>query len=472
MKYKHFKIIDKAYIVKKENLKKLYIAGSNYEMGFQHGALLSNEIEEVASKMITKLSLILGQGDMEKGLAIFKFAAKIMEKYIPSAYKLEIKGILDGMASKQVTLLNYDDLIMYNCHADIALFYSSEGQHPDRPSTGFPIPQTLACSSFSAWGKATEDHKLIFNANTDWYSSELLFKHAVVMHGNPDYGYSFICPTYPGLIGMTSGMNEVGIAFNSQTSRSTNLTLAGTGFVFNTRLILEKAASIGDAATILGGYKSLGLNWSIVDAKKNTAAVIEVSASEISIRINEKDKNMQDKDMLWTTNHFNCYPGWQSYSGHNMVPGQMKLYGVASPRSIQAWQDNLEQVNPDSYHRYNRFKQLLNKNYKKITVSNAREFSLDRYDLATNKQLSLNKPSTSTIYWWGAKTTLFEDILCYKTKNPWSITDREVSLHKFVAVPEIGLIWFAMGTEPVIYEPAPFFLEQKWHALFKKKYKN
>ena len=225
------------------------------------------------------------------------------------------------------------------------------------------------------------------------------------MHGNPDYGYSFICPTYPGLIGMTSGMNEVSIAFNSQTSRSTNLTLAGTGFVFNTRLILEKAASIGDAATIIGGYKSLGLNWSVVDAKKNTAAVIEVSASEISIRINEKDKNIEDQDiegqdienqdMLWTTNHFNCYPGWQNYSGHNMVPGQMKLYGVASPRSIKAWQDNLEQVNPDSYHRYNRFKQLLHKNYGKITVSNARKFSLDRYDLSTNQQLSLNKPSTN-----------------------------------------------------------------------------
>ena len=148
MKHQHFKIIDKAYIVKKGNLKKLYIAGSNYEMGFQHGALLSDEIEEVASKMITKLSLILGQGNMEKGLAIFKFAAKTMEKYIPSAYKLEIKGILDGMASKQVTLLNYDDLIMYNCHADIALFYSSEGLHPDRPSTGFPIPKPLPAVVF------------------------------------------------------------------------------------------------------------------------------------------------------------------------------------------------------------------------------------------------------------------------------------------------------------------------------------
>ncbi len=465
MKYKHFKIIDKAYIVKKEHLKKLYVAGSHYEMGFQHGALLSDEIEEVASKMITKLSLILGQGDMDKGLRIFKYAAKTMEKYIPSAYKLEIKGILDGIASKQVTLLNYDDLIMYNCHADIALFYSSEGQHPDRPSTGFPIPQTLACSSFSVWGEATEDHKLIFNANTDWYSSEILYKHAVVMHGNPDYGYSFICPSYPGLIGMTSGMNEVGIAFNSQTSRSTNLTLAGTGFVFNTRLILEKAASIGDAATIIEGYKSLGLNWSIVDAKKNTAAVIEVSASEISIRINEKDK-----DMLWTTNHFNCYPGWQSYSGHNMVPGQMKLYGVASPDTIKTWQDHLGQVNPDSYHRYNRFKRLLNKKYGKITVSNARKFSLDRYDLSTNKQLSLDKPSTSTICWYGDRTTLFKNIKCYKTKKSWNITDREVSLHKFVTVPETGLIWFAMGTEPVKYEPAPLFLEQHWHTAHISRY--
>ncbi len=450
-------IVDKAFIVQKDNFKELYITGSNYEMGFQHGALLANEIEEVASKIITKLSLMLGQGDMEKGLEIFKFAAKTMEKYIPPVYKREILGIVDGMASRKVKLLTYDDMIMYNCHADIALFYSSEGQQPGRPSTGFPIPAAPACSSFTAWGNATKDNKLILNANTDWYSSEFLYKHAIVMRGNPDYGYSFICPTYPGLVGLTSGMNEVGIAFNSQTSRSSHLTLAGTGFIFNTRWVLEKAVSIDEAIAIIGGYKSLGLNWSIVDGKTNMAAVIEVSASEITVRTNDKDKNV-----LWATNHFNSYPGWQSYSGYSMVPGQMKYYGVTPPESIKVWQKHLEQVNPGTYYRYNRLKQLINENYGEITIAKAKEFSLDRYDLSINKQLGLNEPSVNTIYWWGAKTTLFKDIKCYKTKKTWSITDREVALHKFVAIPEMGIIWFAMGAEPVKYDPTPLFLEQHW----------
>jgi len=346
-----------------------YIVKSTALRGYQHGVLLADEIFEALTGGITGAAAVTGKaigGDYKAGLEKLRMGKEEAEPFIPPEFVEELHGIADGIASKG-SPLTYSDIVMWSTMYDTWCFYA----HPNPAN-----PRTLAnrqpyppgCSSFSAWGKATRDGKLIFGKNMDNLCLPGVLAQRLLVFVAPDHGFGHAYVTHPGMLAIDGGVNEDGIEMMTQYSPSVNETMRGCGIGILTKLILQYTHRIDDAVNILTVYpRCTGINYHVADAKVNRAAVIEVSATETSVRYPESDR-----DALWTTNHYNCYPGWKGYEGYNMVPGQVPVYDLNDVSTIEKWQESLADKNNTliaAAGRFKRYEQLINENYGKITVN-------------------------------------------------------------------------------------------------------
>ena len=230
-----------------------------------------------------------------------------------------------------------------------------------------------------AWGDATQDGSMIVAKNMDWYSTPEMRENPVVLVVEPtDGGYGYLAPVYPGWITCIEGINEKGISTGLQISRSDVETMKGTGWHFLTALLLKYADSIDDAINILTVYpRPCGNIFQACDGKTGKSVVIETTANALALRFPKKGKSI-----LWTTNHFNCYPGWEGYSGPiNMPSQQVKAYKL-DLSTIETWQKTIPLWTKG---RFERTRQLLNENYGKITVEKMIALISDRYSMKEKK---------------------------------------------------------------------------------------
>jgi hypothetical protein len=446
----------KGFLEEKQGIKVLHLRGTPYQLGYQHGVLLKDEISEVLTGGLTGAAAVIAKNTgIDFSLAIEKMMVgeKAMEPYIPPEFKEEMQGIADGISEAGVSL-TYEDVLLWNTMYDQRCFYAHPNPaDPNNPPIRCPYPP--GCSSFSAWGEATLDGKMIFGKNMDNLNIPGILENRILVIVDPDHGYGHTFITHPGMLAIDGGINEDGVAMMTQYSASAHETLQGCGIGILTRLILSNVHRIEDAVNILTVYpRCTGINYHVADSKVNRAAVIEVSATEVAVRYPE-----QGKDILWATNHYNCYPGWKGYTGHNMVIGQAPVYGLADISTVEKWQasltDRKNTIIPAA-GRFKRYEQLINENYGKITVEKGIKILSDRHDPYTGKERDWTEPSPSPndrptismLYSLFPTDKITEDIIYYKCNKKDSITAYESNLWSLVSVLPDGDIWLAIKDFP------------------------
>ncbi len=444
------------FLEEKQGIKILHLKGKPYERGYQHGTLLKDEIFEVLTGGLTGAAAVISRRtgiDFPLAIKEMKIGAKSMEPYFPAEFKEELKGIANGL-KKAGSQLTYDDILLWNTMYDQRCFYNHPNHvDPNNLPVGDQYP--TGCSSFSAWGKATLDGKMIFGKNMDNFNLPGILENRILVFVAPEEGYRQSFITHPGMLAIDGGINEEGIAMMTHYSGSINETLQGCGIGVFTRLILSKVHSIKDAIAILNDYpRCTGINYHVADSKVNRAAVIEVSATEVAVRYPE-----QDKDILWCTNHYNCYPGWKGYEGHNMVLGQALAYNLTDVSTIEKWQNSLLDKNntliPAAY-RFNRYEQLLIENYGKLTVKKGIEILSDRYDPDTGKERSWSEqlssrdsiPTISRLNHPFPNDKVVEDVNYYKRNKKGAIYAYGSTLWSLISILEDGDFWLAIKDFP------------------------
>jgi len=451
---KIIKTCGKGLLEERHGIRILHLRGTPYERGYQHGVLLADSISKALRGGITGAAAVIARTTgVSSGLEKLRVGKVAAEPYIPPEFREELHGIADGMKAAGSSL-TYDDLLLWNTMYDARCFYAHlTPSDPTRPPVRHSYPP--GCSSFSAWGRATPDGKLIFGKNMDNLNLPGILENRILMTVDPDHGYSHAFVTHPGMLAIDGGVNEDGIAMMTQYSGSINETMRGCGIGILTRLILQNVHRIDDAINILTVYpRCTGINYHVADAKVNGAVVIEVSANELAVRYPE-----QDKDTLCTTNHYNCYPGWKGYTGYNMVLGQAPAYGLTDISTAEKWQNSLldrENAVIPAASRFMRYEQLLDENYGKITVEKGIEILSDRYDPVTSKERAWNEPSPgrnngatiSMLFSLFPKDMIAESVPYYKSDKRGPITAYESNLWSFVAVPSEGEIRLAMSDFP------------------------
>ncbi len=320
----------------------------------------------------------------------------------------------------------------------------------DEPRNRNSYPSISRCSSFAAWGGATKNGKLITAGNSDYYDTEEELRNRPIAVIDPtDGGYGYTAALWD-VFFTASGINETGIAVNGQLAGADSESLRGVSAELLLGLILQYADSIEDAVEILTVYpRTCGIVVLVTDAKTNRAAVIEYTAGHIAVRFAEPGKNI-----LWATNHFNCFPGWQGYAGFNMAPTYDQRAKLADIGTIEKWQDSLEKIGKGRAGRYERYRNLLEKNHGNITVEKAKEIVSDRYSVMQNKVLLPTEATGGKDYPVMVRQhdwVMSKNIKYYKRERRGELRVKSGNVSSFIAVPATGDIWWAVGIPPAAY---------------------
>lgn len=424
------------YLEQRGPYKVLHVSGSPYDMGYQQGYLVGEEMLPLWSLVVTSTALMLGEGNFNAGYNLMLTAKSLIEPYVPDKYKTEMRGIADGAASVGCPL-TYDDIFLMNVHVDATA--AAWGKVEMNITVPYELEHEPSCSSFAIWGNATEDGKLISAGTEDWFEFSTdafggigdITDGSVILMAYPDDGYPFVGTSAAGLIACCQGMNAAGVTNCQKTSSSIHETLSGLGEFFQCRELSQYADSVDKAISILGGehQRTRGLNWQIADGKVPNSGVIEVSATEEAVRYGDTGNS------LVATNNYFCYPGYEGYEGYNMVPGQLERWGMDPNMTLENWTAFIESW-PDQ--RYETYKALIAANHGNIDAE------LGKYFLTQCTGV-------------GDKNLMIPDVPFYKTNQTGDIYMQSMSVQRFVAIPEELSTWISFGgTKPETLGPYVF----------------
>lgn len=265
----------------------MYAEGNPYQLGLNQGLLtqeLAHQQERVFLKKVDELvPSKFWQNMLRKILAYYN---RKMYLHVPETYKAEIFGL-----SKYAS----DD---YNHIAEkyLRILYL-HGAH----DIGHAMQDLMlvGCSSFAAWGNKTEDGQLIIGRNFDFYAGDDFAKNKIVAFINPTEGHKFMSVTWPGMIGVVSGMNEHGLTVTINAGKSKIPWVAKTPISILTREILQYASTI-DEAIAIAKKRQVFVSESIFigSAKDKRAITIEVSPKNFGVY------DVENSNQLICSNHF------------------------------------------------------------------------------------------------------------------------------------------------------------------------
>jgi hypothetical protein len=254
----------------------IHLEGAPNEIGFQHGWLLADEIDELLRTMAHFL-----EGTTKRDWAFFKAAAERMfwPKLEPE-YKEEIDGIVSGLQRRRPDL-RYDrlDITALNGWIELAWYYvpylddTAKKGAGDNKAPGY-------CSAFIATGSWTEGGEIVVGHN-NWVDYIIGERWNTIADIVPATGHRILMDTFPGAIhsGDDFVLNGAGMVYTETTMGTfKGFREDGTPEFMRARKAAQYAASIDDFARIMGADNNgaYANDWLIGDTKTGEIAKLEL----------------------------------------------------------------------------------------------------------------------------------------------------------------------------------------------------
>jgi isopenicillin-N N-acyltransferase like protein len=230
----------------------LHIKGQPYEMGYQQGALLRDDIREnirylfeVKAKEITldvKGMKLLDPRRVIQGIV------SQQRKFIPERFFEEMRGIADGAG------VDVQDVVVANF-----------------------IPELFHCSGFALGKSATKNGNLYHGRILDYGCDWRLQEHAVLTVAEPRGRIPFVNVTYAGFIGSVTGMNAERISIGEMGGAGMGH-WDGLPMAFLVRMVLEEADELDRGVAIFrNNPRTCEYYYVIADGKTGKAVGMEAS---------------------------------------------------------------------------------------------------------------------------------------------------------------------------------------------------
>jgi hypothetical protein len=329
----------------------LRLEGDAATRGYQHGYLLSAEIED--AKKAVELSVT---HEVNKTwLELRQVAEKMTWPKIPAEYQQELTGIAAGLKAKG-SKLDVIDMVALNEWMEFPYYYDElKKRH------GVTLTSSVGehCSAFVATGKYTKDGRIVIGHNnwTDYLTGS---RWKVIFDIAPSTGRHFIMDGVPGLIhsGDDFGINDAGIMITETTiSDFHGFDENGIPEFARARKAMQYSESIDDFARIMeegnnGGYANA---WLVGDRKNNEIGRLELGLKNVIL---ERTKD-----------------GY--YVGANFpVNDKLGREETSFP---------MNDPNAPNQCRHRRWDQLMEENKGKIDVEAGKRFETDHYDVITKE---------------------------------------------------------------------------------------
>jgi isopenicillin-N N-acyltransferase-like protein len=370
----------------------LHLKGTPYEMGYQHGKLLRNEIQDstvpVFADPISSIPKYRSMARWRRRLLLLYLEMTIyapIEDNTPRDYLEELKGIADGSG------LDYRTVFIANFLSDMNMIMVPRRIQDARDD----FDLAAGCTSFAASGSATEDGKLVFGRNTDYSGQARWVRHQSVVLYEPRDALRYAKVSTAGLLKCNSAMNERGVVIGGHFMGFSGGDPAGVSFTILENEIMRNAAGIDDAVKILQDSPRGGaFGMVIADGKSGRAVAIEATREHLGVR-------EMDRETIAMTN---C-----AFTPALRDVDLLSRYNIGM-RNILG--------------RYERIEQLIRENYGRINPAAAAAFMGDHVDQVVGEER-------------GTGATL-----CF-----------EGNVTSAVFQPETGFFWVATGSEPACTNP-------------------
>ncbi len=236
----------------------LHVKGTPYEMGYQQGALLREDIRENVHYLFDvkgkemKVELA-GVSLLNPKRAISGIAAQ-QRKHVPERFFEEMRGIADGSG------LDVQDIIVANF-----------------------IPELFHCSGFALSGSATKDGTLYHGRILDYGCDWRLQEHAVLTVAEPHGHIPYVNVTYAGFVGSVTGMNAEKISIGEMGGRGLGH-WDGVPMAFLVRIGLEEALTLDQAIAIFRDHpRTCEYFFVIADGKTGKGVGMEASWDKFGV---------------------------------------------------------------------------------------------------------------------------------------------------------------------------------------------
>lgn len=252
----------------------LQLQGSEEQMGKQAGELLKPEIQAMHSQAMEKIERV----NMKAGFDIAKLLAQGMAKKFPAGHKQEMDAFAQSAA------------------VPVEMFYIAH----------FLVDVTngLGCSDIVIEPGRSKNQKTQFGRNMD-FSPEAFPEYCLAMIRKPSdkKKRSFVSIMYPGMVGISSGMNDAGLCVGHNSIYASGdgaigFSAKGMPTLLLCRQLLEECDSVEAALEWIKKTPSAG-RCALMLADKKRGLVVEITTKTVQER-------GSDKGIAALTNHLRC----------------------------------------------------------------------------------------------------------------------------------------------------------------------
>jgi isopenicillin-N N-acyltransferase like protein len=237
------------FLEKQEELTILHLKGSPYQMGYQHGKLLKEEISRNILRFIDNPNPPEAQKSQTKA---FLEALPVIVRHIPDRFLEEMKGLADGSG------ISFDKILLLNL-----------------------FPEMFHCTGLTVADEATLDGSLYHVRVLDYAIGKDLQDTAVLIIQQPLGKVPFANVSYAGFIGSVTGMNAEKIAIGEIGGKGYGY-WDGLPMSFLLRDLLERAAHMQDIKDILAQTpRTCEYYYVFSDGKTNQALGVYATASQL-----------------------------------------------------------------------------------------------------------------------------------------------------------------------------------------------
>lgn len=276
------------YLTKnKQQLWELYIKGNPLQLGYNNGALTQDLMQKQEEIFFSKVA----------GFVPSKFKQNLLRNFLKWYNRKMYLNIREDFQAELFGLSQYSsdkyDYIAPKFRRAMYLHGAHDIGHAMQDL------MVVGCTSLAVWNENTEDGDLLIGRNFDFSVGEDFSKNKLIEFVEPENGIPYLSVSWPGMIGVVSGMNKEGITVTINAGKSKIPLTAKTPISLVTREILQFAATIDEAIAIAKKIKVFVSESILVgSANDKNAVIIEVSPHNFGVY------SVENSAKIFCTNHF------------------------------------------------------------------------------------------------------------------------------------------------------------------------
>lgn len=253
----------------------VHVRGSAREMGLALGELVGEQTRKLYDRYIHMFA-----PDVPGDMAL----AREMEPHLPESFREEIRGFGESSG------LGYESALLGQCFLD--------------------IHKVALCSTLVAHDNRTDTGEILLGRNLDFPSLSIAHHASMVICYEPAGGRRYSGITWPGFLGLLSGMNEDGLALAMMLvyGHKRKEHLNGQPFPLVFRRVLAECANVDEAIRLLESRPYCTTTNVMLADKGRHGARLQLHTAKAIV-----DRTTPDQPALACTNHF-LEKGYKSFA--------------------------------------------------------------------------------------------------------------------------------------------------------------